>query len=662
MHINLFFLKKLLPIQIAISAFVDILNFSGFESKLCSDGETLEVIVPVNRCDCLSFSGLVKYIFNIRPANLMFSGARNYVTFGGVVDCSLFVVKDIKNTMKVTWLTEQLSFIGVESVSFIDDILSYSLYYMGCYLHMVKITNFCNTYDFVNNTLYPILVKTDNGLVVKLGDSITYLGCLSNVELDKSYEIEVGDCIVFLNFPIENEYFNYIKRVFIKNKAYFTLRDVAGSNVSVLDETLNLIKCLLKKLFCTCSITMYRYIPMVGKLHYVYLRYVTLNSTLRYVYTDAVIETCLHMSTCFFVKSILGWLIFIDNTRLDLCTECSIIDELVRYSGYTIIRKELQNLNFNIINKLDSSHLYVYDDKIRLALSCCGFNEVINYSFTSDWFEFLFFNPNKYKALKIFNPLSNDLVMMRTSLLPGLLLLLSRWSNNNYNKFKLYEIGNCFYVNNFYCIIEVLKITGVYCATVSNVFIEEVLNEDCVSFFEVKKDINCFIKSLSYVSELDYYVGETIYTTSTNCFILRCVDVCVGITGLLSVCITNSFNVKRRVFFFDIMLNLLKLPLTQRYCMTSRYPKVERDLSFVVFKTVCDRELYFILRTIEITDLRDFFIHDVFQIYSKPLITCICIKFSVQSLVRTLSESTIKEILILLLNLLHRAIGALYRF
>lgn len=110
------------------------------------------------------------------------------------------------------------------------------------------------------------------------------------------------------------------------------------------------------------------------------------------------------------------------------------------------------------------------------------------------------------------------------------------------------------------------------------------------------------------------------------------------------------------------MLNLLQLSSVQRCPIISRYPKVERDLSCVILKTTSDRELFFMLQTIKIMDLRDFFIHDVFQICNNTTFICICVRFSVQSLLKTLCEGEIKEIVILILNLLYRAVGALFRF
>lgn len=550
MRINLLFLKKLLPVQISISALVAILNFSGFESKVCYDGKTVEFVIPVNRYDCVSLSGLIKYIFNIETVKLIDNNVKHYVTSSNVVDCSLFIVRDIKNTMRVTWLVEQLSFIGIETESHIDDILSYSLYFIGCYLHKIEVTDFYNICDFESGVLYPILIRTDYGIVVKLNNSVTHLGSSPSVELSLSANVGVDNCIIFLNFPIGDEYFNYIKRIVNTRTLPYVLQNVVGSNVIVSDTILNTVGCILQKLLCANNVSIFSYVSTLKKFHYVYLRYVTVNKVLGYVFTDTYIETCLRVLACYFVKSTLGWLVSISTTRLDLCTECVIIDELIRHYSYASIRKELPNLNFNSINALDFSHIYAHINKVRLSLSCCGYNEVITYSFVFDWFEFLFINCNKYRALKICNPLSNDLVMMRTSLLPSLLLLISRWSGDSYNKFKLYEIGNCFYVNSFYCVIEVLKVTGVCCATVSNVFIEEVLSKDCFSFYEARKDISSLTKSLGYTSAVDYYVGETTYTVSTNCFILRCTDVYIGITGLLSAIISSNFNIKRRVFFF----------------------------------------------------------------------------------------------------------------
>ncbi|GIS32729.1 MAG: hypothetical protein Ct9H90mP4_06430 [Gammaproteobacteria bacterium] len=128
-------------------------------------------------------------------------------------------------------------------------------------------------------------------------------------------------------------------------------------------------------------------------------------------------------------------LVSIPSWRFDISIEVDLIEEVARLIGYDKLpsssltpsnRKKVDSLNQNVISSLVS----------------LGYNEVITYSFIDEEEASLF--EEKDKMIFVQNPISQNMSVMRTSLLPGLLNTFKYNFNRGEESVKLFEIGSTF--------------------------------------------------------------------------------------------------------------------------------------------------------------------------------------------------------------------------
>ena len=114
-----------------------------------------------------------------------------------------------------------------------------------------------------------------------------------------------------------------------------------------------------------------------------------------------------------------------------------LIEEVARIYGYHNLPSMLPK--GEIPQSLESESFY-WEEQIKKALKFWGFVETVNYSMVSaDLLKKTGFDPKK--CLKIANPLSEDLVFMRPSLIPSLLEVIAK---NLKQKIKIFELANIY--------------------------------------------------------------------------------------------------------------------------------------------------------------------------------------------------------------------------
>jgi phenylalanyl-tRNA synthetase beta chain len=130
--------------------------------------------------------------------------------------------------------------------------------------------------------------------------------------------------------------------------------------------------------------------------------------------------------------------------RRDLARPVDLMEEVARLIGYDRIPATMPNISSSSRKELKTIPLR---KRVREILTGLGFDEIITYSFISEGFCSAFPNPGKsnlISCVRIKNPISEDQSVMRTSLIPGLLITMNRnWAQRNLN-LRLFEMGNVF--------------------------------------------------------------------------------------------------------------------------------------------------------------------------------------------------------------------------
>ena len=136
----------------------------------------------------------------------------------------------------------------------------------------------------------------------------------------------------------------------------------------------------------------------------------------------------------------------IPTYRVDVTRPCDVVEEVLRFYGYN---------NVEIASDVNSSLSYktpvdASDDLRRLIseqLTAAGFNEILNNSLTAEsYYEGIDIYPVE-KCVKLLNPLSSDLNVMRQTLLFGGLESLAHNINRKQPDIAMYEFGNVYFLN-----------------------------------------------------------------------------------------------------------------------------------------------------------------------------------------------------------------------
>lgn len=125
--------------------------------------------------------------------------------------------------------------------------------------------------------------------------------------------------------------------------------------------------------------------------------------------------------------------------RFDVSCEADLIEEVARIYGYDEIPMRQPRWHC-MLQHADTSHLEL--DALRDALVGLGCQEVISYAFVDEQSNDLL-APSSL-AVKLENPLSEELSVMRGSLWPGLLGIWARNHNRQHNRARLFEAGRVF--------------------------------------------------------------------------------------------------------------------------------------------------------------------------------------------------------------------------
>ena len=257
-------------------------------------------------------------------------------------------------------------------------------------------------------------------------------------------------------------------------------------------------------------------------------------------------------------------LVSIPSWRFDISIEEDLIEEVARLIGYDKLpsssltpsnRKKVDSLNQNVISSLVS----------------LGYNEVITYSFIDEEEALLF--EEKDKMIFVQNPISQNMSVMRTSLLPGLLNTFKYNFNRGEESVKLFEIGSTFLKGNK--IKQKEKLAGIVSGKVSDVhWCEE---DRTFDFFDIKGDLEFLLnKDFSFTgSQLPYlHPGKTALINLKNKE--------VGFVGALNPNISDSLELKQEIYYFEIDLHSLPKDKLRKFSNYSKFPIAQRDLAFLV--------------------------------------------------------------------------------
>lgn len=137
------------------------------------------------------------------------------------------------------------------------------------------------------------------------------------------------------------------------------------------------------------------------------------------------------------------WNLEVPTYRVDVQRPCDIVEEILRVYGYNNVEFDLE-MHANLSQKASTDESYALQDLIAEQLTATGFNEIMNNSLTAiGYYEGNAVYPAE-NCVRLLNPLSGDLCVMRQTLLYGGLESIAHNINRKAASLAFYEFGNTY--------------------------------------------------------------------------------------------------------------------------------------------------------------------------------------------------------------------------
>lgn len=353
--------------------------------------------------------------------------------------------------------------------------------------------------------------------------------------------------------------------------------------------------------------------------------------------------------------------------RVDVQRPCDVVEDILRIYGYNNVEIPSQlKSSLTVADTTDMEHRM--ENIIGEQLVGCGFNEILNNSLTkTSYYEGL----NVYTeetTVKVMNPLSADLGVMRQTLLFGGLESIMRNANRKMANLKFFEMGNCYHFNAENHDEEnpmkaykeeqhlALWLTG---KRVEGSWAHP--DEDS-TFYELKAYV------LNILKRLGVPMGMLVSEKSLNNIFSVALElknrggkVFVEM-GIIAKDIQKRADIAAPVYYADIHWTTVMKAIRKNkveFAEISKYPSVSRDLALLIDKNVEFSQIEQIARQSEKKLLKSVELFDVYEGKNLPASKkSYAVNFILQDNEKTLNDKAIEAIMNKIITNLKRQLGA----
>ena len=630
-----------------------------------SNLNVIDISVTPNRADCLGVRGIARDLAaagsgklkNLKKEKLIQENKQK-ITIKLIKEknqgCAAFgscLITGVKNIESPDWLKKKIISLGQKPISAIVDITNYIMIDLNRPLH---------AYD---------ADKIDKGIIIrnsKKGEKFKALD-------DKDYKLENDMCVITdasgvlglggiiggtrsgtkldtKNILIESAYFNprsirkTSKILNIDTDAKF--RFERGIDPLSIEQGLQRAAKLIKK---TCGGEISKF--DIQKTENIKNNLVKFNTELFKKITGFDID----QKEMIKILTNLGFeikkqkkilLLTIPSWRPDIEQEVDIVEELVRIKGYDQIKmiepeKVRKKKTLNQIQKL--FHF------LQRSIASKGYLEAITWSFTDSKINQLFLEKNK--EIKIVNPISSDLDVLRSSIFSNLMIYLNKNLGRGFKDLSIFEIGPTFsgpQPGEQQTIIGGLR-SG---KLARNSWVEQ---ERLVDIFDVKSDVVQSLVEAGYDKNKFYIDDQTpnYYHPgkSGRIFLNKGKEKVVAFFGDIHPNILKKLDIKVETLVgFEIFLDNIKQPKKSLKNQKTQYKysdfqKSERDFAFVLDKNFKVQELIETISNVDKELIKSVKVFDVYEGANIPEgKKSIALNVTIQSLEKTLTEDDLNKI------------------
>jgi len=517
------------------------------------------------------------------------------------------VIENVEVKDSPDWLKSRLKAIGLSPINNIVDITNYILHGLGQPLHAFdadKITGKKVKVGTVKaGTKFKTLDGTErtlNGSEIIIKDGKDKPMCIAGVFGGSESGVSDETKTIFL----ESAYFNPVairkasKLHGLNTDASFRFeRGVDPNNAkTALTHAISLIQELAGGKLVGEILEHY---PEKIKDHYVVFRYSQLDQILgTKIHREKVKEILKSLDIQILNEIQNGLELSVPVYRADVTREIDVIEEVLRIYGYNKIEAP-KKISFTPV-KLSFEDQDALENSWARTLQSNGFHEVMNNSLRSV--------KDETDAVKLLNPLSNDLAFMRKSLLEGLLENAIYNINRKSADIKFFELGKIYHKKEQYEERKQLAIL-----TSGREVAENWLQpKSAADFYHLKAYVKILLEKL----DLDLQESALEDERFSDALEIESEGKTIARLGKVSSQLLKDFDISQKVFYAEIELETcqaLRGKENLKFIDIPKFNKIRRDLALLVDKTITYAELYELAKSNKSPFLKNINLFDVYE-------------------------------------------------
>lgn len=293
-----------------------------------------------------------------------------------------------------------------------------------------------------------------------------------------------------------------------------------------------------------------------------------------------------------------GWIVNIPTYRVDVYRDVDVIEDILRIYGYNNIEIG-EELKSNLSYQTPTDLSYKLQNLISEQLTGAGFSEILNNSLTSGLYYKNLETYPKTHCVYLKNPLSNELDVMRQTLLFGGLESIAYNRNRKNPDIKFYEFGNVYSYhsekdqenNRLAAIREEFHLS--LWTTGNEVVNSWIRPDEKTSVYGLKAFVESILLRLNIASKKLIYKPESDEIFSAALSIETHSGRKLGRVGILQKSICKTFDINAEVYFAELNWNFLMKEHKDdtQHTEIPKFPTVKRDLALLLDKNVSFAEI-----------------------------------------------------------------------
>ena len=563
---------------------------------LSLDDQLIEVDLTPNRADCLSVEGVAREVallneleFNIAEINPLAIEHQETlaVKISAPEACPRYLGRLIKGVSATAetplWMQERLRRSGLRSLGPIVDVTNYVLLEMGQPLHAfdaaklsggieVRLAHADEAFSLLNDQ--EIKANSETLVIADAEKALALAGIMGGSESAVSDSTQD----IFLECAFFNPSFMMGKARYYGLHTDSSHRFERGVDAEMQSRAIERATQLIVEIAggsvgAITEVVAEEYLPQRPA---VTLREQRIKRILGVALAETEVEGILQRLGMAVVKDAEGWQVTPPGFRFDIAIEADLIEELGRVYGYN----NLPQTSLLMRSSLSQAPEAVLEiDQIKDLLGGRDYQEAITYSFVDEDLQKKLVPEDAY--IKLQNPISSELAVMRTTLWCGLLQAAAYNTKRQHTRVRLFEAGQRFLG------IEVDKqekmLAGIALGSVNPEQWGEKVRK--VDFYDIKADVEAICaltgREIKFVS-----AKHSALHPGQSAEIQTIQGRSLGWLGMLHPTLEKQLGFDGNVFLFELSQTVLLERNVPVFSSLSKFPSVRRDLALLIEEEV----------------------------------------------------------------------------